>query len=385
MPSPLRTLPLPVLVMALALMPLLVACGGKSGTAAPSPVPAIAASSVTVTAPPAAATPTPLATAPIGTATTEATSQPTGTAGAVTQVAAATRQAGSATALPGVGRNVLGKADKDVTYCTVGGVDLKMDIYYPRGVAPGTPQRAGATARPAPVVMHVHGGGWTEGEKSAADVAPMLSALVSGGYLVASVDYRLAPQYRFPAQIEDVKCAVRFLKANAATYNLDPNRFGVIGESAGGHLVSLLGLTDERAGWDVGQYLDQSSRVQAVVDLFGPADLTAPEYTRARSGAFTAVFGGAPDALAKASPVTYIAPNAPPFLIIQGDQDRLVPASQSQELADRLKAAGDAAQLVIVKNAGHGLVPTGNAQIDPPLQDIARTVGDFFAQALKGA
>jgi acetyl esterase/lipase len=196
------------------------------------------------------------------------------------------------------------------------------------------------------------------------------------------VDYRLAPQYQFPAQIEDVKCAVRYLKENATRYNLDPNRFGVIGESAGGHLVSLLGLTDERVGWDVGQYLDQSSRVQAVVDLFGPSDLTAPEYTRARAGTFTPVFGRAPEALMKASPVTYIAPNAPPFLIIQGDQDRLVPASQSQELADRLKAAGDTAQLVIVKNAGHGLVPTGNTQIDPPLTEIARTVGDFFAKNL---
>jgi acetyl esterase/lipase len=272
-----------------------------------------------------------------------------------------------------------------VTYCTVGGVDLKMDIYYPRGGAPGTPQRAGLAPQssPTPVVMQVHGGGWTEGEKSDMQAALVLPTLVSRGYLVASVDYRLAPQYQFPAQIEDVKCAVRFLKANAARYNIDPDRFGVIGDSAGGHLVSLLGTADQSAGWDVGQYTDQSSRVQAVVDLFGPADLTAPEYrTAAAQSQFARVFGTAPDALVKASPVTYITPDDAPFLIMQGDQDQLVPLSQSQELYDRLRAAGVSAQLVIVRNAGHGFVPAGSAKIDPPLTQLMRTAADFFDRTL---
>jgi acetyl esterase/lipase len=339
-------------------------------------VAATAAPTNPATVPPAAS-PTPLATATAA-APPAATSQPPGTAGAATQVVAATQEATAA----GAGRNVLSKVDKDVTYCAVGGVDLKMDIYYPRGGAPGTPQRAGVSTPPVPVVMHVHGGGWTGGKKSDGTAALEIAPLVSQGYLVASVDYRLAPQYQFPAQIEDVKCAVRFLKANAAKYNLDPNRFGVIGESAGGHLVSLLGTTDTSAGWDVGQYADQSSRVQAVVDLFGPADLTAPEY-RIASGEFARIFGTAPDALAQASPVTYVTPDDSPFLILQGDQDRLVPLSQSQELAQRLTAAGVPAQLIVVKNAGHGFIPVGNAKIDPSRQEIMQTVIAFFDRTLK--
>jgi dipeptidyl aminopeptidase/acylaminoacyl peptidase len=131
----------------------------------------------------------------------------------------------------------------------------------------------------------------------------------------------------------------------------------------------------------VGQYTDQSSRVQAVVDMFGPADLAAPEY-RIAGVEFARIFGTAPDALAKASPVTYITPDDSPFLILQGDQDKLVPLSQSQELYDRLTAAGVPAQLVVVKNAGHGFVPVGNAKIDPSLPDLVRTIGDFFAKTL---
>lgn len=382
MPPSHSRISLAAIAVGLVLVPLLVACGSKGTTA--TPIPALTATvAVTATAPtsPAtamtAASPTPLATATPA-ATPAAMSQPPGTAGAATQAIAATQEATAA----GAGRNVLSKVDRDVTYCTMGGVDLKMDVYYPRSGTPGTPQRAGATTPPAPVVMHVHGGGWTEGKKSDGPAALEIAPLVSQGYLVASVDYRLAPQYQFPAQIEDVKCAVRYLKANAAQYNLDPNRFGVIGESAGGHLVSLLGTTDQSAGWDGGQYSEQSSRVQAVVDMFGPADLTAPEY-RIAAGEFARVFGTAPDALTKASPVTYVTPDDPPFLILQGDQDRLVPLSQSQELADRLTAAGVPAQLVVVKNAGHGFVPVGNATITPSRQELVRTVTDFFAKTLK--
>jgi acetyl esterase/lipase len=380
-----RTLPFPALAATLLMLPLLIACGGK-GTPTPAPAPTATA---TTAAAPIPATRQTAASAPASTATptlaatAAATSQPPGTLGAATQAAAATQQTGSAAA--GAGnpsqRNVLGKVDRDVTYCTVGGVDLKMDIYYPRGGTAGTPQRAAAAQTPTPVVMQVHGGGWTEGEKSDGQAALVVPPLVSHGYLVASVDYRLAPQYEFPAQIEDVKCAVRFLKANAAKYNIDPNRFGVIGDSAGGHLVSLLGLTDKSAGWDVGQYLDQSSSVRVVVDLFGPADLNAPEY-RTATADFARVFGTAPDAFAKASPVTYVTPNAPPFLILQGDQDDLVPLSQSQELADQLTAAGASAQLVVVKNAGHGLAPTGKAKISPSLQELSSTVADFLDRTL---
>lgn len=348
-----------VFTVTFALALLLAACGGnRTATMAPAPT--------------TAAPPTPF---------TDASA----TAAALQQASNAT-QAATRTTLPptesagGVGRNVLSRVEKDVTYCTVAGVDLKMDIYYPKAGA-GGPQRAGATQTAAPVVLQVHGGGWTQGSKSDGAVADEITLLVNQGYFVASIDYRLAPQYPFPAQITDAKCAVRFLRANAAKYNLDPNRFGAIGESAGGHLVALLGTTDPSAGWDVGQYAEQSSRVQAVVDFFGPADLNAPEYRNAQ-GRFVPIFGSAPDAFARASPVTYITPDDPPFLIMQGDQDKLVPLSQSQELYDRLRAGGVSAQLVIVKNAGHGFVPVGGA-ISPTRQEIARIVVGFFDQQLK--
>src|SRR5207253_7695708 len=124
---------------------------------------------------------------------------------------------------------------------------------------------------PSPVVMYVHGGGWTSGDKSWVDGVLKESEFTGRGYLVAAVNYRLAPQYRWPAQIEDVKCAVRYLRANAATYNIDPNRIGAWGTSAGGHLVALMGLAGPDAGLEgKGGNPDQSSRVQAVVDMFGP-------------------------------------------------------------------------------------------------------------------
>src|SRR5258708_29883266 len=147
--------------------------------------------------------------------------------------------------------------------------------------------------------------------------------------------------------IEDVKCAVRFLRAQAGTYHIDPKEIGVWGGSAGGHLVSLLGVTDQRAVFEVGKYSDQTSRVQAVVDLFGPADLTVFFSDAYLQQLRESVFGSFD--LAKASPVTYITADDPPFLIMQGDADKTVPFSQSQEFYNKLVAAGVSAKLIVVK------------------------------------
>jgi len=263
-------------------------------------------------------------------------------------------------------------AARDVTYCTVDGVDLKMNIVYPNSTG----------AEPA--VVYVHGGGWTGGSKDR--VGPEATELIRRGYVVASIDYRLAPRYRFPAQIEDAKCAIRYLRAHAATYRIDPSHIGVWGGSAGGHLVALLGLAGTSAGWDNdGEYPDQSSAVQAVVDYFGPADLTDPVFAELHSDLMRSVFGAsAPSdpAAAKASPVTYVKPGAPPFLIVQGDSDAVVPAGQSQELYSELNHAGDSARLIIVENAGHGFVPVGSP-ISPSREQIARLTADFFDAHLK--
>ncbi len=271
---------------------------------------------------------------------------------------------------------MLGKVERDVTYCTIDGVDLKMDVYHPGRSDDG----------PAPVAVFVHGGAWTSGDKSAGTGMADFDELVRRGYLVASLDYRLAPQYQFPAQIQDVKCAIRSLRANAARWGIDPGRIGAWGSSAGGHLVSLQGLTGAGAGWDTeGQYLDQASRVQAVVDLFGPSDLTAPDITGLARPLAARVFGvTSPNdpKLVQASPVTYISRDDPPFLILQGDRDQTVPMSQSQELYDRLVAAGVEAKLVIVRNAGHGFIPVGG-RISPGRSELTRMIADFFDEHLK--
>jgi len=181
-----------------------------------------------------------------------------------------------------------------------------------------------------------------------------------------------------------VKCAIRHLRANATIYKIDPNKIGLWGGSAGGHRVSMLGTTDESAGFDVSEYLDQSSRVQAVADMFGPSDLPAM-LTGSAEPAIPAVFGAQSrddPILVKASPVTYLTPDDPPFLILQGDKDTTVPAAQSRAFYDRLKTVGVTATLAIVKNAEHGFRPSGGA-IDPSRAELTKMIGDFFDKYLK--
>lgn len=267
-----------------------------------------------------------------------------------------------------------GSINRDVTYCAPDGIAQKMDIYFPRNMSD----------KPMPLTIYIHGGGWTSGNKGAGAGTVDMQALLARGYIVASLDYRLAPQYKWPSQITDVKCAIRHLRSNAATYRIDPNKIGVWGGSAGGHLVAMLGTADQSAGFDVGEYLDQSSRVQAVVDLFGPADLPQMLTDRAMVVGQT-VFGAKSSSepiLVSASPVTYITADDPPFLILQGDRDTTVPPEQSQILYDRLKAGGVPATLVMVKNAGHGFAPVGGA-ISPTRAELTKMIADFFDKSLR--
>ena len=265
-----------------------------------------------------------------------------------------------------------GSTLKDVTYCTAGGVDLKMDLYYPDRISGRLP-----------VAVYLHGGGWTAGDKEKANQNPEGKALLEQGYLLAALDYRLAPEYRFPAMIEDVKCAIRSLRAHAGGYGLDAGRIGVWGFSAGGHLAALLGTSDEIAGYDVGQYLEQSSRVQAVVDFYGPADLRLPltgdAYWLVRD-AFGTNDPHAP-LLVLGSPVTWVSADDPPFLILHGDSDTLVPLRQSQELFERLQAAGVPVELVVVTNGRHDF---GKDDIQPSRAELVQRVVEFFNRYLKG-
>ena len=214
------------------------------------------------------------------------------------------------------------------------------------------------------------------------------AALVGKGWVFVSINYRLAPSSPWPAQLEDAKCAIRFLRANAPVLHIDPNRIAAIGASAGGHLAAMLGLTTQRSSFGVGRYLDQSSAVEAVVDEYGPTDLTSPDWSRSKvikvlsKETFGVEVGQQSPTLVAASPVTYVHPEAPPFLVIQGAEDDVVPPSQSTDLVGSLKRAGDDATLQIVRNAGHGLIPTGGGPVTPSIPTLANQVAGFLTAAL---
>lgn len=242
---------------------------------------------------------------------------------------------------------------RDLKYGNGPGASNMLDLYVP----------ASRPATPLPLIVWIHGGAWEEGDKS----RPIGSAALRYGYAVASINYRLSQQAQWPAQIQDCRAAVRWLRANAARYNIDPNRIGAWGESAGGHLAALLGTSgaDEKKEWDKGENLNVSSGVQAVCDWFGPTDLVRLwDEAKARgnwdkqNNPLTRLFGGqVPEKsqlAATANPIAYISKNDPPFLILHGDRDDLVPLSQSKLLHDALKDAGVQTELVVVKGNGHG-------------------------------
>jgi acetyl esterase/lipase len=267
-----------------------------------------------------------------------------------------------------------GTIERDVTYCTITDVALKLDLYYPTISA----------REPLPVVVNIHGGSWSAGDKSKSDSAADIPTLVAHGYLVAVVNYRLAPQWKFPAQIQDVKCAIRFLRANAIKLALDPKRIGVMGCSAGGHLAALAGVADQSAGFDdVGEYANESSRVQAVAALSAPTDLTLYDAV-ARADMLKRVFGvttALNPVLVHASPVTYVSPDDPPMLIVQANQDRLVSSKHGEELEQRLTKVGVPAKLIAVKNATH-CFPAAPA-MSPTREQISQLIADFFDQYLQ--
>jgi acetyl esterase/lipase len=263
---------------------------------------------------------------------------------------------------------------RTVTYCTDGGVPLAMSLFAPS-----------ASPRPVPVVVEIHGGGWQQGSRLLSLASSTTAAdLVAAGIMVASVDYRLAPRDPWPDQIIDVECAVRFLRAHAADLGIEPDRIAALGTSAGGQLASLLGMAAVAHEWDQGPYLDQSSRVDVVVDQFGPADLTATDWPHDTAVMIRRVFGAYPTpanpVLKAASPVTYAAAADAPFLIVQGTDDQVVPLSQSEELASRLRAAGVPVQLVLVARGRHGLVTPGES---PSPAAISTLITAYLSRALR--
>ena len=232
---------------------------------------------------------------------------------------------------------------RDLPYQPTAHERQKLDLYVPEN-----------SERPLPLIIWIHGGRWRYGTKEDCPVLPWTRE----GYVVASINYRLSQDARFPAQIEDCKAAIRWLRTNAAQYKIDPDRVAAWGGSAGGHLASLLGTTGDVTEWEQG-HAAGSSRVQAVIDWFGRADLT--------QACTDPVLGDSPSALLiggsgpgfaelarKASPITHVSADDPPFLIMHGDMDNVVPLSQSRAFAEALRAAGVKVKLVVLKGVGHG-------------------------------
>jgi len=241
--------------------------------------------------------------------------------------------------LPGIAADL-----RDVPYAQPAGVRLTFDAHIPDGTGP------------FPAAILVHGGGWVAGDKQQY-INYLFKPLADAGFAWFSINYRLAPQYRFPAPAEDVERAVRFIKANAAKYKIDPKRIALIGESAGGHLVSYVGVRHPR-----------KSRVAAVVAMYGIHDfVTACQQWQPVPDEIFKLFGiSAIDSstqpfLLKASPVTYVRRDAPPFLLIHGSQDEDVPYAQSVEMCDKLRRARASCELMRIEGAPHWHGPLGES------------------------
>jgi acetyl esterase/lipase len=236
------------------------------------------------------------------------------------------------------------KAHRDLEYIPGGGQANSLDLFVPE-----------AANEPLPLIVWVHGGGWHQGDKSQISAA----WLASKGFVAASINYRLSGQAKFPAQLEDGKAAIRWLRANAKKYHIDPERVGATGGSAGGHLVALLGTTGDVKDLEgKGGSAGFSSRVQAVCAFCAATDLHRLKHPRARQCAMDLIGGPLADhreLYAKANPITHITENAPPFLLIHGDKDDLVPLEQSELLHDALKKAGVPTTLHVAKGLSHSV------------------------------
>ena len=244
------------------------------------------------------------------------------------------------------------KKQADIEYAKVDGISLKLDLYLP----------AKQNEKNAPLIVWIHGGAWRSGSKKSMPLKEMVKA----GYAIASVDYRLSPVAKFPAQVHDIKAAIRFLRAKQGDHGYNAAKIGIAGASAGGHLVALVGTTNGHAELEgsVGDYPDQSSDVQAIVSYYGASNLTTilkqstPHGLSVRVPALELLLAGIPEKqpkLAKlASPVFHVDKDDPPLFLIHGDQDPQMPINQSHELHGKYKSLRRPVSFVVIHGAAHG-------------------------------
>lgn len=269
-----------------------------------------------------------------------------------------------------LGQFVPARADEivvkqNLTYAQVGDVSLQLDL--------ASPQDGDG---PFPAIVFIHGGGWSGGNRHG--FRPKIEEAARRGYVAATISYRLTQPDKetgkakepFPAQIHDCKAAVRWMRAHAREYRIDPQRIAVGGASAGGHLSLLVALTKPEDGLEGNEGdLTQSSRVQAVVNIFGPTDLVrCYETSPGAVGFLKGLCNGTPDDAANtykaASPINYVTPDDPPVLTLHGDKDALVPPEQAKLLDARLQAAGVKHELVLLPEQGHGFQGEAAAKAD---------------------
>lgn len=261
---------------------------------------------------------------------------------------------------------------RDIEYARVGTHRLLLDVHLP------------TSKRKPQLIVWVHGGAWRSGSK---DRVPV-EGLLNHGFAIASVDYRLSPVAKFPAQVHDCKAAIRFLRANADKYGYDATRIGIAGSSAGGHLVAEIGVTNGHKGLEgtVGVHGDQSSDVHAIVDYYGPTNFhtilkqSTPHGLSVRVPALQLLLGGQPgekrELATLASPVFHVDSQDPPLLLIHGDQDPQVPINQSHELHARYKALKLTVRFETIHGGRHG---------GPEFYDRKRIelVAEFFRKHLR--
>lgn len=243
------------------------------------------------------------------------------------------------------------EAHQDIDYAKTDNPSQHLDLYLPKKPS---------SDKPLPVVVFIHGGGWQNGDKRGG-YRQIANLIESGEYAGVSIGYRLSSEAIWPAQIHDCKAAIRWLRANAKKYNLDPDKIGVTGTSAGGHLVAMLGTSggvSELEG-TVGPHKDVSSIVTCVVDQFGPTELlTMGGWHDNADSPESRLVGGAikekKEAARNASPITYVSKDDPPFLFIHGTDDPAVPYDQSKRLHAALEKVEVESLLIPVTGGGHG-------------------------------
>lgn len=261
----------------------------------------------------------------------------------------------------------------DIVYATIGTRQMHLNLFLPK-----------SGAGPFPAVVYIHGGGWTNGNRSA--FQRQAAYMATKGYVGACIEYRLSPEAKYPAALYDSKAAVRWVRANAAKYKIDPNRIAAAGGSAGGHLVGLLGTTGDLPAYDTNEGVTGVSSRVAAVAAFNPAvdlvDFGKRRPTDAENSVVRflgATYQEKPDLWKSASPTYQVSAKSAPFLFLHGDADTTVPYQQSVQMMQKLKAAGVRAEIFTATGAKHGFFNT------PPFYEPAlKRMEEFFDSLLRG-